>query len=304
MYNNENKDKITALADNELDLIQAAKQGDSTALNKLIESNKGYVLSIVKKFHYKELDAKGLSFEDLVQEGNIGLMESVRKFDETKGAKFLTYAAYRIEESIFRAIRDFGGTVRLQPEQYKERNKIIKARDAFLHRNEREPAAEELSEETGISYNVVSDLLISLKKQESEDASTLSDENDFDNDDFGYDSHSNNDSDNDSINDSDSNINTYDNNVSDYDSDVKDTSTNEAISTDINNALLFILDERERNILKMLFGIDSPKMNLKEISIKLNLSYERVRQLSNRAVKRIKKRDKSGIFEKYYPKDK
>ena len=304
MYNNKDKEDKNDSVNDELDLILAAKQRDSIALNKLIESNKGFILSIVKKYHYKELDTRGLGFEDLIQEGKMGLMEALFKFDETKGVKFLTYATYWIKESIFKAIRDFGGTVRLEPEQYKERNKIRKAREAFLHRYEREPAAEELSEETGISYNVASDLLISLKKQESKDASTLSNENDFDNDDFGYDSHGNNDSDNDSINDSDSNINTYDNNVSDYDSDGKDTSKNEAISTDINNALFSILDERERNILKMLFGIDSPKMNLKEISIKLNLSYERVRQLSSRAIKRIKKRDKTGIFEKYYPKDK
>jgi len=240
-------------ADEELKLIQAVKQGNSTAYSKLINLNQGYIISIARQYYSKEVSSKGLTIEDLIQEGNIGLMEAIEKFDETKGVKFITYAAHWIKASILKAI---GEEMKIKTSSYEE--------------SESKANKDGSNDDEGTETSDNEDISIEKDGVLNDDATTIQ------------------------------NISANDNGDAENESFNNETSINKSRSEDIEGALFSILDERECKIIKMFFGIDSPMMGLKEIGEELNLSSERVRQLKERALKRIKKRDKSGLFEKYY----
>lgn len=221
---NKTENRKSALTNEEIELIQKAKQGNEKALTTLIKNNQGYIISFIRK-QYSDLikDDESL-LKDLIQEGNFGIITALHKFDETKGFKFITYASHWIELSIKNAAKEFGNY-----------------------------------------YNNTFD---------ENDLESNTEETSFDN------------------------FDSFANEGILAENDIFDDSKTEVQLDEIDNLLLSILDEREIKILKMYFGINTSKKSLKEIGDILNLTSERVRQLKERALKRVKKRDKS-FFDKY-----
>lgn len=224
---NKTENRKTILTNEEIELIQKAKQGNEKALATLIKNNQGYIISFIRKQYSTLVKDNEFLLEDLIQEGNIGIITALHKFDETKGFKFITYASHWIELSIKNAVKEFSNY-----------------------------------------YNNTFD---ENDLQSSKDEETSFDN--FDNEDVLTENEA-----------------LFDNG--------NDNSKNEIQSDEIDSLLLPILDEREIKILKMYFGINVSTKSLNEIGDILNLSSERVRQLKDRALKRVKKRDK-GFYDKY-----
>jgi len=240
--------------DKETELIQRAKQGNEEALAELIKRNQGYIILFIEKRYGNLIKNDESILKDLIQEGNIGIIEALYKFDETKGFKFITYASYWIKLHIFDCIKNL----------YPFYNKSF--------------------DENSLELNDDNDELFN-EYEELANENILTDENNIilnDNDkSFDY-------YDDEPINGSDS----LDNNDT-FISDTENDSRTEPQPKEIDDLLSPILDKREIKILKMYFGINIPQISLTEIGNILNLSPERVRQLKERALKRIKKRDKN-----------
>ena len=244
--------------DKETELIQRAKQGNEEALAELIKRNQGYIISFIGKQYGNLIKNDGFVLKDLIQEGNIGIIEALYKFDETKGFKFITYASYWIKLHIFDCIKN------LYPfynKSFDENSLELNDDNNELFNEYDEPAIENI----------------------------LIDENDI------------------ILNDNDESFDYYDDepiNGGDLLDDnytfinEENDSRTEPQPKEIDDLLSPILDKREIKILKMYFGINIPQISLTEIGNILNLSSERVRQLKERALKRIKKRDKN-FYDKY-----
>lgn len=248
----------------EVELAQRIKKGDKEALHKLTKANLRFVVSVAKQYQNQ-----GLSLPDLIDEGNLGLIRAAEKFDETRGFKFISYAVWWIRQSILQALAEQSRIVRLPLNQVGSLNKISKELQKFEQENERRPSPEELAERLDIPVDKVSDTLKVSGRHISVDAPFVDGE---------------------------------DNSLLDVlpneDSPMADSSLNqESLSKEVDRALRQLYD-REREILKMFFGIGCQEMTLEEIGAKFDLTRERVRQIKEKAIRRLKGQ-KSKLLKSY-----
>lgn len=248
----------------EVELAQKIKKGDHAALEKLTRANLRFVVSVAKQYQNQ-----GLSLPDLINEGNLGLIRAAQKFDETRGFKFISYAVWWIRQSILQALAEQSRIVRLPLNQVGSLNKISKELSKFEQENERRPSAEELAERLGMPVDKVSDTLKVSGRHISVDAPFAEGE---------------------------------DNSLLDVlpndDSPMADSTLNqESLSKEVDRALKQLY-EREREIVKMFFGIGYPEMTLEEIGERFDLTRERVRQIKEKAIKRLKGQ-KSKLLKSY-----
>ena len=246
------KDLITV--DEEVELAQRIKQGDQAALDKLVSANLRFVVSVAKQYQNQ-----GLSLPVLIDEGNLGLIKAAQKFDETRGFKFISYAVWWIRQSILQALAEQSRIVRLPLNQVGSLNKIGKALQRFEQENERRPSASELADQLDVPVEKIADTMKVSGRHVSVDAPFVDGE---------------------------------DNSLLDVlpndDSPMADASLNqESLAKEVNRAL-DQLNPRERDILKMFFGIGCQEMTLEEIGAKFDLTRERVRQIKEKAIRRLK----------------
>ena len=210
----------------------------------------------------KQYQNQGLSLPDLINEGNLGLIKAAQKFDETRGFKFISYAVWWIRQSILQALAEQSRIVRLPLNQVGSLNKISKALSKFEQEHERRPSSEELAKELDISVDKISDTLkVDAPFVDGEENSLLDV-------------------------------------LQNDDSPMADQSLNqESLSKEVDRALNQ-LHERERDILKMFFGIGCQEMTLEEIGAKFDLTRERVRQIKEKAIRRLKGQ-KSRLLKSY-----
>ena len=240
--------------DEEVELAQRIRQGDDRALNRLVCANLRFVVSVAKQYQNQ-----GLSLPDLINEGNVGLIKAAQKFDETRGFKFISYAVSWIRQSILQALAEQSRIVRLPLNQVGSLNKINKAISKFEQDFQRRPSAEELSKMLDIDVEKISESVSVNGRHTSLDAPF-----------------------------SDSEDNSLMDVLTDADAPNTDSSLNqESLSVEVDRALSQ-LSPRERDILKMFFGIGCQEMTLEEIALKFDLTRERVRQIKEKAIRRLK----------------
>ncbi|MBP5318233.1 MAG: RNA polymerase sigma factor RpoD/SigA [Paludibacteraceae bacterium] len=260
------EDLITV--EEEVELAQRIKKGGEDgriAREKLTRANLRFVVSVAKQYQNQ-----GLSLPDLIDEGNLGLMRAAEKFDETRGFKFISYAVWWIRQSILQALAEQSRIVRLPLNQVGSLNKINKALSKFEQEHERRPSPEELSEELDIPVDKISDTLKVSGRHISVDAPFVEGE---------------------------------DNSLLDVlvndDSPIADRSLiNESLSKEIDRALN-TLSPREKEIIVCFFGIGCQEMTLEEIGDKLSLTRERVRQIKEKAIRRLRNSSKSKLLKSY-----
>jgi len=249
----------------EVELAQRIKKGDHRALERLTRANLRFVVSVAKQYQNQ-----GLSLPDLINEGNVGLIKAAEKFDETRGFKFISYAVWWIRQSILQAIADQSRIVRLPLNQVGSVNRINRAMNRFEQENERRPSVEELSEKTDLPLEKIDEAMSINTRQVSVDAPLSNDEDG-------------------------SLLDILINN----DAPAADRSlVNESLKAEIDNALQ-TLSERERNILRAFFGIDQQEMTLDEIGEKFGLTRERVRQLKEKALRKLRATNKHSVLKAY-----
>ena len=249
----------------EVELAQRIRKGDQEALEKLTRANLRFVVSVAKQYQNK-----GLSLPDLINEGNLGLIKAAEKFDETRGFKFISYAVWWIRQSILQALAEQSRIVRLPLNQVGSLNKINKALSKFEQENERQPSNEELSEMIDVPKEKISDTLRVSGRHVSVDAPFVEGE---------------------------------DNSLLDVlpndDSPMADKGlVNESLNTEIERALSTLTD-REREIIKSFFGIGCQEMTREEIGERFGLTRERVRQIKEKAIRRLKSPSRSKLLKGY-----
>ena len=257
------EDLITV--EEEVELAQRIRKGDQRALEKLTRANLRFVVSVAKQYQNQ-----GLSLPDLINEGNLGLIKAAEKFDETRGFKFISYAVWWIRQSILQALAEQSRIVRLPLNQVGSLNKINKAFSRFEQEHERRPSPEELAETLDLPAEKVADTLRVSGRHISVDAPFVEGE---------------------------------DNSLLDVlvndDSPVADkTLINESLSTEVERALA-TLTERERDIIRLFFGINCQEMTLEEIGEKFGLTRERVRQIKEKAICRLRHSSRSKLLKTY-----
>ena len=254
--------------DEEIELAQKIRKGGregERAKEKLVKANLRFVVSVAKQYQHQ-----GLSLTDLIDEGNIGLVKAAEKFDETRGFKFISYAVWWIRQSILQALAEQSRIVRLPLNQVGSLNKISKAFSKFEQENERRPSPEELADELEIPVDKISDTLKVSGRHISVDAPFVEGE---------------------------------DNSLLDVlvndDSPMADRSlVNESLSREIDRALSTLTD-REKDIIQMFFGINTQEMTLEEIGDKFGLTRERVRQIKEKAIRRLRQNSRSKLLKSY-----
>jgi len=249
----------------EVELAQRIRKGDSEALEKLTKANLRFVVSVAKQYQNQ-----GLTLPDLINEGNLGLIKAAEKFDETRGFKFISYAVWWIRQSILQALAEQSRIVRLPLNQVGAINKINKAYAKFEQEHERTPSPEELSRDLQLPKDKISETLRVSGRHVSVDAPFAEGE---------------------------------DNSLLDVlvnaDSPNADRSLiNESLGVEIDRALS-TLSDREQEIIKHFFGIGCPEMTLEEIGDKFGLTRERVRQIKEKAIRRLRNGSRSKLLKAY-----
>jgi RNA polymerase primary sigma factor len=234
-------------------------------LEKLTRANLRFVVSVAKQYQNQ-----GLSLPDLINEGNLGLIKAAEKFDETRGFKFISYAVWWIRQSILQALAEQSRIVRLPLNQVGSLNKINKAYSKFEQENERKPSPEELAESLDLPADKVADTLRVSGRHVSVDAPFVDGE---------------------------------DNSLLDVlvnnDSPNADRSLiMESLSKEIHRALA-TLTERESDIIRLFFGIGCQEMTLEEIGERFGLTRERVRQIKEKAIRRLRHTSRSKLLKTY-----
>ncbi|MCU4175931.1 sigma-70 family RNA polymerase sigma factor [Carboxylicivirga sp. N1Y90] len=249
----------------EVELAQRIKKGDQIALEKLTRANLRFVVSVAKQYQNQ-----GLSLPDLINEGNLGLIKAAEKFDETRGFKFISYAVWWIRQSILQALAEQSRIVRLPLNQVGSLNKINKAYSKFEQENERKPSPEELADKLELPADKVADTMRVSGRHISVDAPFVEGE---------------------------------DNSLLDVlvnsDSPNADKALiNESLAREIERALA-TLTERESDIIKLFFGIGCQEMTLEEIGERFGLTRERVRQIKEKAIRRLRHTSRSKLLKSY-----
>lgn len=249
----------------EVELAQRIRKGDRKALEKLTRANLRFVVSVAKQYQNH-----GLSLPDLINEGNLGLIKAAEKFDETRGFKFISYAVWWIRQSILQAIAEQSRIVRLPLNQVGSVNKIIKVQHQLEQANERRPSVDEIAAIVDLPEDKIEDALKVNTRHVSVDAPfTDGDENSL--------------------------LDVLPNDDSPM---ADDELVMESLRNEINRALL-TLSERERHIVEAFFGINQPEMTLEEIGDKFGLTRERVRQIKEKAIRRLRHNTKNKLLKSY-----
>lgn len=249
----------------EVELARRIKAGDRKALEKLTKANLRFVVSVAKQYQNQ-----GLSLPDLINEGNIGLIKAAEKFDETRGFKFISYAVWWIRQSIMQAIAENGRSVRLPANLVNSMTKVNRVLNKFEQENERRPNIDELADETAMSHDKIEDVLKANPRQVSVDA-PLTD------------------------GDGSSMIDLM---QSDTDNTTDEELVKESLRKEI-EYLLSVLNERERNVIEAIYGINQPECTMDEIGKKYGLTRERVRQIREKAIRRLKQNTKNKMLKAY-----
>ena len=258
------EDLITA--EQEVELAQRIKQGDQAALEKLTKANLRFVVSVAKQYQNQ-----GLTLPDLINEGNLGLIKAAQRFDETRGFKFISYAVWWIRQSVLQALAEQSRIVRLPLNQVGSLNKINKAFSKLEQEFERPPSAEELANALDIPEEKVKDSLKISGRHVSVDAPFTDGE-----DNSLLDVMVNNDS---------------------PKADIK--LMQESLQREIKRSLS-TLSEREREVISLFFGIGMQHgLTLEEIGAKFDLTRERVRQIKEKAIQRLRHRSRSKSLRRY-----
>lgn len=252
----------------EAHLAKKVRQGDWAAMNTLIKSNLRFVVSVAKQYQNQ-----GLSLNDLINEGNIGLIRAATKFDETKGFKFISYAVWWIRQSILQALIEQPRIVRLPMNKATIHNKIIDAIHHFEQTNQREPTNEELAEILDMKASELSMLRSTLRFHYSVDSP---------------------------INDEDETT-SLDLMISNSDNQPDKLLFNSSLVNEIGNSMQ-TLTQREKDIVSLYFGLNDfgQSYSLDEIGIKLNITRERVRQIKDKALKKIRRNKNSAELRAYF----
>jgi len=249
----------------EVELAQRIRKGDKEALEKLTRANLRFVVSVAKQYQNQ-----GLSLPDLINEGNLGLIRAAEKFDETRGFKFISYAVWWIRQSILQALAEQSRIVRLPLNQVGTLNKINKALARFEQEHERTPTPEELAEILDLPKEKVMDTLRVAGKHVSVDATITEGEDTC-------------------------LIDVIEN----HDSPVADSRLiNESLKKEIERALATLTD-KERDILRYFFGLGVPEKTLEEIGEQFGLTRERVRQIKEKAIRRLRHTSRSKLLKQY-----
>lgn len=254
-------------AQEEVELARRIREGDQAALEKLVNANLRFVVSVSKQYQNQ-----GLTLGDLINEGNMGLIKAARRFDETRGFKFISYAVWWIRQSILQAIAEQSRMVRLPLNQIGAMNKVKKALAKLEQKYQREPSPDEISEAVELSRDQVRDVLRVNNKPISMDAP-------FDN-------------------------NEENNTLLDVmtNDDLPGTDSHllsESLSADIHRSLS-TLTKRESEVIRMFFGIGHKhNMSLDEIATTLHLTRERVRQIKETGLRRLKHNSRNKLLKSY-----
>jgi len=250
----------------EVELAIKIKQGDPEALERLTKANLRFVVSVAKQYQNQ-----GLSLGDLINEGNLGLIKAARRFDETRGFKFISYAVWWIRQSILQALAEQSRIVRLPLNRVGVLNKIGKAYRNLEQEFEREPSPEELANELEMDVQDVAETLQISTKHLSFDAPFAQDQE-----------------------------NRLLDVLEDEEQPSPDTSLmSESLNEEIERALSK-LSEMEAAIIKLYFGLENEQaMTLEEIGDKFNLTRERIRQIKEKAIRRLRNATRSKELKKY-----
>ncbi len=252
-------------AEEEVELAQQIRKGDKKALERLTRANLRFVVSVAKQYQNQ-----GLSLPDLINEGNLGLLKAAERFDETRGFKFISYAVWWIRQSILQAISEQSRIVRLPLNQVGSVNKINREINRFEQANERRPSIEEIAEKIDLPEDKIDEAMSINGHHISVDAPFVDGE---------------------------------DNSLLDImpnsDSPMADMSlVAESLKAEIQNALS-VLNERERNVIEASYGINCPELTLEEIGEKFGLTRERVRQIKEKAIRKLRTCTKNKVLKTY-----
>jgi RNA polymerase primary sigma factor len=256
-------DLITA--EEEVILTQKIREGDHVALERLATANLRFVVSVAKQYQNQ-----GLTLGDLINEGNLGLIKAAGRFDETKGFKFISYAVWWIRQAIMTAVADQSRIVRLPLNQLGSLSKIRKSSSKLEQRFEREPTPEELAEDLEISVDKIHDSMSKASRHISIDAPFVQGEE-----------------------------NTLLDVLQNFEASTDSALIYDSLNQEIRRSLSYLAD-RERNVLVLLYGLNGFAVHsLEEIGEKYNLTRERVRQIKDKALQRLRQGTKSGQLQSY-----
>ena len=252
-------------AEEEVELAQRIKKGDQKALERLTKANLRFVVSVAKQYQNQ-----GLSLPDLINEGNLGLLKAAERFDETRGFKFISYAVWWIRQSILQAISEQSRIVRLPLNQVGSVNKINREINRFEQLNERRPSVDEIAEKVDLPQDKIDEAMSINGHQISVDAPFVEGED-----------------------------NSLLDVMANSDAPMADkVLVEESLKSEI-QAALNSLNERERNVVEASYGINQPELTLEEIGSKFGLTRERVRQIKEKAIRKLRN-SKTNKFLKTY----
>ena len=251
--------------DEEVELAQRIRKGDKRALERLTKANLRFVVSVAKQYQNQ-----GLSLPDLINEGNVGLIKAAEKFDETRGFKFISYAVWWIRQSILHAIAEQSRLVRLPLNQVGSVNKITRELNKFEQEHERKPSVDEIAERVDLPEDKIADAMKANSRHVSMDA-PIADGEDSSMIDF----------------------------LAGDSSNTDRELAIESLKAEVSR-ILKLLTDKEQKVLRAFFGIDgSPEMTLDEIGEKYNLTRERVRQIKEKALRRLRHNTKNKLLKSY-----
>lgn len=251
--------------DQEVELAQRIRKGDKRALERLTKANLRFVVSVAKQYQNQ-----GLSLPDLINEGNVGLIKAAEKFDETRGFKFISYAVWWIRQSILQAIAEQSRLVRLPLNQVGSVNKITRELNKFEQEHERKPSVDEIAEHVDLPEDKIADAMKANSRHVSMDA-PIADGEDSSMIDF----------------------------LAGDSSNTDRELAIESLKAEVSR-ILKLLTDKEQKVLRAFFGIDgSPEMTLDEIGEKYNLTRERVRQIKEKALRRLRHNTKNKLLKSY-----
>ncbi len=253
-------------AEIEVQLAQRIKQGDQTALEKLTKANLRFVVSVAKQYQNQ-----GLSLPDLINEGNLGLIKAAQRFDETRGFKFISYAVWWIRQSILQALAEQSRIVRLPLNQVGSLNRIRKESSKLEQKFERPPSPDEIAASLELPENKVESVLKITTRTISMDAPLTQDED----------------------------MSLLDVYVTDDTPTTDNDLMKESLAWEIQRSLA-TLTKKERDVINLYYGIGmNHEFTLDEIAMKFDLTRERVRQIKEKAIRRLKHTSRSKLLKAY-----